>query len=146
MPPSRCSPVTAAISRAHSPRDQPNELDYDVPPRAIPVTDGAFRNCPRCSPQPPPSCVSPASRDSGEAYDVPRSLLSKCFSQLLYNLACYDLLEVIFVEVGHFSILLLCIFSFWGTLLNFPRIPLSIYEKKVGTNESLIISDNPKKQ
>lgn len=77
MPPSRCSPVTSSISRAHSPREQPGELDYDVPPRAIPVTDGAFRNCPRCSPQPPPSCVSPASRDVGEAYDVPRSMIRK---------------------------------------------------------------------
>lgn len=83
MPPSRCSPVTAAISRAHSPRDQSNELDYDIPPRAIPVTDGAFRNCPRCSPQPPLSCISPVCRDSGEAYDVPRSLISKYLNNSL---------------------------------------------------------------
>ncbi|XP_044256876.1 breast cancer anti-estrogen resistance protein 1 [Tribolium madens] len=61
MPPSRCSP---------SPGFSPHVNDcYDVPPRAIPVT------CTRCSPA--PSCVSPINRDVGEAYDIPRSILSQ---------------------------------------------------------------------
>ncbi|XP_076264944.1 serine_rich_CAS and FAT-like_CAS_C domain-containing protein p130CAS isoform X2 [Rhynchophorus ferrugineus] len=62
MPPSRCSPTV-------DPADC-----YDVPPRAIPVGNEPFRNCLRCSPA--PSCASPISRESGEAYDIPRSLLN----------------------------------------------------------------------
>lgn len=67
MPP-RCSPLMVS---SLSPQ-QPNDC-YDVPPRAVPVDN--FRNCTRCSPA--PSCISPISRDSGEAYDIPRSLLNQ---------------------------------------------------------------------
>lgn len=74
MPPPRCSPIPVpGLSPGISPRDQGNDC-YDVPPRAVPVGNESFRNCPRCSPA--PSCVSPISRESGEAYDVPRSLLT----------------------------------------------------------------------
>ncbi|XP_049819537.1 breast cancer anti-estrogen resistance protein 1 isoform X3 [Aethina tumida] len=74
MPP-RSSPLPVAspspgLSPGLSPRDQCG--DYDVPPRAIPVSNENFRNCPRCSPA--PSCASPVNRDFGEAYDVPRPL------------------------------------------------------------------------
>ncbi|XP_050316416.1 breast cancer anti-estrogen resistance protein 1 [Anthonomus grandis grandis] len=71
MPPSRLSPIPVP---GHSPRDFSSNNDcasYDVPPRAIPVNNLNFQNCPRCSPA--PSCVSPISRESGEAYDIPRS-------------------------------------------------------------------------
>lgn len=68
MPPSRCSPIPVS---GLSPGFSPQVSDcYDVPPRAIPVT-----NCTRCSPA--PSCVSPINRDLGEAYDIPRSLLGQ---------------------------------------------------------------------
>lgn len=70
MPPSRCSPVPIQGS---SPRDFMGE-SYDVPPRAVPITYDVTKNCQRCSPA--PSCVSPAGKD-GEAYDIPRSLLSQ---------------------------------------------------------------------
>ncbi|XP_066257860.1 enhancer of filamentation 1 [Euwallacea similis] len=60
--PSRSSPMPVS----------PNTT-YDVPPRAVAVSS-EFRSCPRCSPA--PSCVSPISRESVEAYDVPRSLLT----------------------------------------------------------------------
>lgn len=74
MPPSRCSPIpVSGLSPGISPRDQVGDC-YDVPPRAIPVGNESFRNCPRCSPA--PSCVSPISRESGEAYDIPRSLVN----------------------------------------------------------------------
>ncbi|CAG9767492.1 unnamed protein product [Ceutorhynchus assimilis] len=73
MPPSRCSPIPVS---GLSPRDHHQIITssdcYDVPPRAVPVGNENFRNCPRCSPA--PSCVSPISRESGEAYDIPRSL------------------------------------------------------------------------
>ncbi|XP_060520326.1 breast cancer anti-estrogen resistance protein 1 [Cylas formicarius] len=74
MPPSRCSPIpVSGLSPGLSPRDQPIGSDcYDVPPRAVPVGNENFRNCPRCSPA--PSCVSPISRESGDAYDIPRPL------------------------------------------------------------------------
>lgn len=48
---------------------------YDIPPRAVPVTYDAPRNCSRCSPA--PSCASPTNRDSGESYDIPRPILSQ---------------------------------------------------------------------
>ncbi|KAG5893874.1 hypothetical protein JTB14_005331 [Gonioctena quinquepunctata] len=73
MPPSRCSPIpVSGLSPGMSPRDQLNDC-YDTPPPAVPVGNESFRNCPRCSPA--PSCASPIGRDSGEAYDIPRSLL-----------------------------------------------------------------------
>lgn len=74
MPPSRCSPisVSSGVSPGLNSRDQTNDC-YDVPPRAIPVGNESFRNCPRCSPA--PSCASPFSRDSGETYDIPRQHL-----------------------------------------------------------------------
>ncbi|KAH1011368.1 hypothetical protein HUJ04_000754, partial [Dendroctonus ponderosae] len=72
-PPLRCSPIpVSGHSPGISPRDQVNDC-YDVPPRAIPVGHETYRNCPRFSPA-PSSCVSPISRESGEAYDIPRSL------------------------------------------------------------------------
>ncbi|KAB0796548.1 hypothetical protein PPYR_10609 [Photinus pyralis] len=46
---------------------------YDIPPRAIPVSYDAPRNCSRCSPA--PSCASPTNRDSGDSYDIPRPIL-----------------------------------------------------------------------
>lgn len=71
MPPSRCSSIPVpGLSPGLSPRDPPGGDCYDVPPRAVPVGNESFRNCPRCSPA--PSCVSPVSRESGEAYDIPR--------------------------------------------------------------------------
>lgn len=48
---------------------------YDTPPRAVPITYDVTRNCQRCSPA--PSCVSPVSKEGGEAYDIPRSLQSQ---------------------------------------------------------------------
>ncbi|XP_018577737.1 breast cancer anti-estrogen resistance protein 1 [Anoplophora glabripennis] len=73
MPPSRCSPIpVSGLSPGLSPREQTNDC-YDVPPRAIPVSNENFRNCPRCSPA--PSCASPIGRESGEAYDIPRAIL-----------------------------------------------------------------------
>lgn len=73
MPPSRCSPIpVSGLSPGLSPREQANDC-YDVPPRAIPVGNDNFRNCPRCSPA--PSCASPIGRESGEAYDIPRAIL-----------------------------------------------------------------------
>lgn len=70
MPPQRCSPIPV---QGLSPRDLPGD-SYDVPPRAVPITYDITRSCQRCSPAPP--CVSPVSKD-GEAYDIPRSLLSQ---------------------------------------------------------------------
>lgn len=46
---------------------------YDIPPRAVPVSYDAPRNCSRCSPA--PSCASPTNRDSGDSYDIPRPIL-----------------------------------------------------------------------
>lgn len=71
MPPTRCSPIPVS-GVSLSPRDAANDC-YDVPPRAIPVNE-TFRNCTRCSPA--PSCASPIN-PAGEAYDVPRSLVSQ---------------------------------------------------------------------
>lgn len=48
---------------------------YDIPPRAVPITYDAPRNCSRCSPA--PSCISPTSRDSGDSYDIPRPIFSQ---------------------------------------------------------------------
>ncbi|CAH0546961.1 unnamed protein product [Brassicogethes aeneus] len=70
MPPRSCPLPVASLSPGLSLKDEGS--DYDVPPRAIPVGNENFRNCPRCSPA--PSCVSPVSRESGEAYDIPRPL------------------------------------------------------------------------
>lgn len=66
MPPTRCSPVPIQGGI----RDVGGD-SYDVPPRAVPVSYDVARNCQRCSPAPP--CMSPISKDVGEAYDVPRS-------------------------------------------------------------------------
>lgn len=96
IPPTRCSPISLPTqSPGISPRE-PSSDCYDVPPRAIPVSNEHYRNsCTRCSPCPPhqihqhhhlpattsssSACASPVNRDtgvvvSGEAYDIPRSL------------------------------------------------------------------------
>ncbi|KAJ8973813.1 hypothetical protein NQ317_010795 [Molorchus minor] len=85
-PPSRCSPISVSgLSPGLSPREQ-NDC-YDVPPRAIPVGNENFRNCPRCSPAPlmcfPNSSASSLTADSLSSsnrsslanmpdYDVPK--------------------------------------------------------------------------
>lgn len=84
MPAARCSPVPpTAVARDSATAAQ--DVEYDVPPRAVPVSiDGGvtpFRGCPRCSPL--PSAMSPASRDAGETYDVPRSLLGTNYINLM---------------------------------------------------------------
>ncbi|XP_074035180.1 serine_rich_CAS and FAT-like_CAS_C domain-containing protein p130CAS isoform X2 [Leptinotarsa decemlineata] len=80
MPSSKCSPFpVSGLSPGMSPREQVNDC-YDTPPPAIPVSNESFRNCPRCSPA--PSCASPINRDSGEAYDIPRSLIGNPNNQL----------------------------------------------------------------